>query len=67
MKKLLSVVLALAMLSSLLVACGGEKKPEAKKADVVYWTMWESTEPQGMVIKEAVDAYMAATGKVVDL
>ncbi len=29
---------------------------------VVYWSMWESTEPQGQVIKEAIDAFTAETG-----
>lgn len=29
---------------------------------LVYWSMWEATEPQGKVIKEAADAYSAETG-----
>lgn len=68
MKKLLSILLAVAMLSSMLVACGGTtSKAETKEADIVYWTMWESTEAQGQAIQAAVDAYMKDTGKVVDL
>ena len=39
---------------------------EAPKT-IVYWSMWESTEPQGQVIQKAVDAYMAETGNKVDL
>lgn len=42
-------------------ASGGEIK------GLVYWSMWESTEPQGQVIKEAVDKYTADTGITVDL
>ncbi|EJW92714.1 Bacterial extracellular solute-binding, family 1, partial [gut metagenome] len=40
-----------------------------KAADdtLVYWSMWESTEPQGQAIQEAVDAYTEATGVKVDL
>ena len=34
---------------------------------IVYWSMWESTEKQGIVIQQAVDAYMADTGNIVDL
>lgn len=34
---------------------------------IVYWSMWESTEPQGQAIQEAVDAYMEETGVKVDL
>jgi raffinose/stachyose/melibiose transport system substrate-binding protein len=34
---------------------------------IVYWSMWEATEPQGKVIQEAVNAYMEATGNTVDL
>jgi raffinose/stachyose/melibiose transport system substrate-binding protein len=34
---------------------------------IVYWSMWEATEPQGKVIQEAVNAYTEATGNTVDL
>ena len=34
---------------------------------LVYWSMWEATEPQGKVIKEAVDQFSADTGITVDL
>ena len=34
---------------------------------IVYWSMWESTEPQGIVIQEAINAYEAATGNTVDV
>lgn len=34
---------------------------------LVYWSMWEATEPQGKVIKEAADKFAADTGVEVDL
>lgn len=46
---------------------GSEEKAEASGDTLVYWSMWESTEPQGKVIQEAVDAYVAETGVKVDL
>ncbi|MCK5128742.1 MAG: carbohydrate ABC transporter substrate-binding protein [Clostridiales bacterium] len=51
-----------------------DKKTEATDAPaveeaktIVYWSMWEPTEKQGIVIQKAVDAYMADTGNVVDV
>lgn len=34
---------------------------------LVYWSNWEATEPQGIVIKAAVEEFMAETGAEVDL
>lgn len=34
---------------------------------LVYWSMWEATEPQGQAIKAAVDKFVADTGIAVDL
>ncbi len=34
---------------------------------LVYWSMWEATEPQGKVIKEAAEKFTADTGVEVDL
>ncbi len=55
------MLLALAMLLSTGLVAAAEGKT------IVYWSMWESTEPQGIVIQEAVNAYMAATGNTVDV
>lgn len=41
--------------------------PAASGDGIVYWSMWEATEPQGQAIKEAADAYTADTGIAVDL
>lgn len=60
MKKLLSILLVAMML----FAVAGVASAEGKT--IVYWSMWEATEPQGQVIQEAINAYMADTGNVVD-
>lgn len=39
----------------------------AKDVKLVYWTMWNETEPQGQVIAEAVEAYSKQTGVEVEL
>ncbi|MEG2701526.1 MAG: ABC transporter substrate-binding protein, partial [Clostridia bacterium] len=39
----------------------------AEGKNIVYWSMWSSSEPQAIVIQKAVDAYVAATGNTVDL
>nr|WP_317427648.1 ABC transporter substrate-binding protein [uncultured Blautia sp.] len=46
---------------------GDEGKAESSGDTLVYWSMWESTEPQGQVIQEAVNAYSEETGVKVDL
>lgn len=61
MKKTLCALLAICLLALSM----GSLAEEAKT--IVYWSMWEATEPQGKVIREAVDAYMAETGNTVDL
>lgn len=35
---------------------------EVSDDTLVYWSMWESTEPQGQAIQEAVDAYQEESG-----
>ncbi len=64
MKKMRVVVLLL-ILSVCLVpvfANGGKESASDSKAKLVYWTMWNEAEPQGLVIGEAVDAFMKSTG-----
>ena len=61
MKKTIAMLLALVMMLSLASIASAEGKT------IVYWSMWESTEPQGIVIQKAVDAYVAETGNKVDL
>ncbi len=61
MKKVLSFLLVLVLCLSMVSIVGAEGKT------IVYWSMWNSTEPQGIAIQAAVDAYMAASGNTVDL
>lgn len=50
-------------------AASGDAPAPAPAGDktVVYWSMWESTEPQGQAIQMAVEAFTAQTGIKVDL
>ncbi len=81
MKKILALLLAMVMVIGL-VACGGQEPnttTEPKNSEsggtvaassgktVVYWSMWESTEPQGQAIAQAVEKFAAETGINVDL
>lgn len=78
MKKFLALALAVVMVFAL-CACGSEPAPAAAPADttvnngeaegagLVYWSMWEATEPQGVVLQEAIDAFTAETGVKVDV
>lgn len=63
-KKLLSAVLCGAMVGTMMTPIA---TVQAADDTLVYWSMWESTEPQGQAIQEAVDAYTAETGVKVDL
>ena len=63
-KKLLSAVLCSAMVGTMMAPIA---TVQAADDTLVYWSMWESTEPQGQAIQEAVDAYTAETGVKVDL
>lgn len=44
-----------------------EAAPSGEGGSLVYWSMWEATEPQGKAIQEAVDKFTADTGITVDL
>lgn len=48
-------------------AAGESAAPAGDAGTLVYWSMWESTEPQGQAIKEAIDAFTAETGVKVDV
>ena len=62
MKKIIALLLAVVMVVGL-AACGGGS--DAKT--VVYWSMWDSTEPQGVAITKAVEEFTKETGIKVDL
>lgn len=42
-------------------------EPGKSDAKLVYWTMWNETEPQGQILGEAIDAYSKKTGVKVDV
>ncbi|WP_428770390.1 extracellular solute-binding protein [Treponema sp. HNW] len=65
MKKALLILSALCLgIVLVFTACSGKK---AEKAKLVYWTMWNEAEPQGMVIAEAVAAFTKETGIQVEV
>ena len=77
-KKVLSVLLATAMVATLAAGCGnkesgsdsgnaggGDKKYDG--IELTYWSMWQNTEPQGQVLQEAVDAWSEETGATVNI
>lgn len=62
-KKLLSAIMCAAMVGSILAPSSAM----AEGKTITYWSMWESTEPQGQALQEAIDAYQADTGNTVDV
>lgn len=77
-KKVLSVLLATAMVATLAAGCGskneggsdngadsGDKKYDG--VELTYWSMWQNTEPQGKVLQEAVEAWSEETGATVNI
>ncbi len=46
---------------------GGDAQPAGDGSGLVYWSMWEATEPQGQAIQAAVEQFTADTGISVDL
>lgn len=59
MKKGIILFLTMAFAFSAIFA-GGAK--DSGKPKLVYWTMWNEAEPQGMVIGKAVEAFTEKTG-----
>jgi raffinose/stachyose/melibiose transport system substrate-binding protein len=66
MKRTLFVKAALtAALVLSLIGCAGKKDDGAVK--LVYWSMWNESEPQGQVIARAAEAFTKETGIAVDI
>lgn len=55
MKKIL-LLLCSFVFAFLLLSCG--KTDDSNKKKIVYWSMWNEVEPQGQVIKAAIEDYM---------
>ena len=86
MKRILSIMLVLAMALTVFAACGSTAtstpaSTPASTADsaagtsfeiedgakLVYWQMWPETEPQGMVLASAIEAFTDETGVEVEV
>jgi len=71
MKKIIKLVVCLFMIMSLvLVGCARrEAVQQVAETDVelVYWSMWNPTEPQALAIQEAVDDWSERTGVTVNI
>ena len=63
--KFLFFVAAVVMMTFAFVSCDGGSSES--KTKLVYWTMWNEAEPQGMVVAEAVEAFTAETGIEVEV
>ena len=69
-KKLVSVLLAAAMVATMAAGCGssdggsdeGGSDEGGSGKEMTYWSMWNSTESQAKVIQKAADAYEEETG-----
>lgn len=81
-KRFLGVLLTACMLVASMSACANKdvKVEEPKKVEetqkevamddgktIVYWSMWEATEPQGIALQKAIDSYVEETGIKVDV
>lgn len=64
MKKSIAIALIACLLVSAAFAGGGSESDSPK---LVYWTMWNEAEPQGLVIAEAVEAFTEETGIEVEI
>ena len=67
MNKKSIIILSLVIMISLLpisLFAGGQKDADSDTAELVYWSMWNETEPQAMVLKEAVKDFMKTNPNV---
>ncbi len=46
--------LLIIFLMLMVTACGGSSSDNSEKVNLVYWSMWNQTEPQGQVLEEAI-------------
>lgn len=73
-KKVISVLLATAMVTGLVAGCGSSGNDsntgsggEYDGVELTYWSMWNSNEPQGEVLQAAADAFQEETGATVNI
>ncbi|TYT78580.1 ABC transporter substrate-binding protein [Treponema phagedenis] len=66
-QKIIHTVLLLFVVAIAFIGCSkAETAGEKEAGTLVYWSMWEATEPQGQVIQEAISQFTADTGIAVD-
>ncbi|MBC5687986.1 carbohydrate ABC transporter substrate-binding protein [Mediterraneibacter sp. NSJ-55] len=72
-KRIISAFLISAMTVAAVAGCGSsgdsDKGGDGKYSGVTlnYWSMWNSSEPQGQVIQEAADAFSEETGATINI
>lgn len=64
-KKIIVAMLAFIALAFVFTSCSEKKSEDSVK--LVYWTMWNETEPQGQVIGRAIEAFTEKTGIKVEV
>jgi raffinose/stachyose/melibiose transport system substrate-binding protein len=47
-------IVAFAVTAVLLTGCSGKKSGDAETVNLVYWSMWNQTEPQAQVLEEGI-------------
>lgn len=53
-RKITLLALTIVLTLGALISCGGDSETDAEKSELVYWSMWNETEPQAMVLKDAI-------------
>ena len=70
MKKWIALLCVLTLLLSMFsisLAAEADLATPEEGASLVYWSMWNETEPQGQVIAQAIEAFVAETGIPVEV
>ena len=67
-KKLISMLLASAMVAGMTAGVAAEDAAaDYSGVTLTFWSMWNSTEPQGQIIQEAADAFSEQTGATINI
>lgn len=69
-KQTVFALIGMTVLGTLFTACSSEKKSEAApetKAKLVYWSMWNETEPQAESLAAAIEDFTKTTGIEVEV
>lgn len=68
MKKIKKIALLFLIVSiTAPIFAGGNAEEEGDSQKVVYWSMWNEAEPQGLIISQAVEAFTEETGIEVEV